>query len=106
CSRFLMRESAHHRQRENCPRYRHRSNSMTALSLRAMPLGERVAPKLRALGRRILRVLDAFGEARACNAVPEWRLRKVQRAMKRYRELMLAESPAPRGRVKGNANVC
>jgi hypothetical protein len=64
---------------------------MTALILRATPLVEMVVLKLQALGRRILRALDAFGEARARNAVPEWQQRKVQREMKRCRQLMLAE---------------
>jgi hypothetical protein len=64
---------------------------MTALILRATPLAEMVVLKLQVLGHRILRALDAFGEARARNAVPEWQLRKVQREMKRCRQLMLAE---------------
>jgi hypothetical protein len=71
---------------------------MTALILRATPLAEMVVLKLQALGRRVLRALDAFGEARARNAVPEWQLRKVQRDMKRCRQLMLAERAVPRGR--------
>jgi hypothetical protein len=71
---------------------------MTALILRATPLAEMVALKLQALGRRILRALDAFGEARARNAVPEWQLRKVQREMARCRQLMLAERAAPSDR--------
>ena len=71
---------------------------MTALILRATPFAEIVVLKSQALGRRILRALDAFGEARARNAVPEWQLSKVQRDMKRCRQLMLAERPAARGR--------
>ena len=70
---------------------------MVALTLRAAPFPEIVALKLQALGRRILRALDAFGEARARNAVPERQLRKVQREMKRCRQLMLAERAVPRG---------
>jgi hypothetical protein len=71
---------------------------MTALILRATPLAEIVVLKLQALGRRILRALDAFGEARARNAVPEWQLRKVQREMKRCRQLMLVERTGPHGK--------
>jgi hypothetical protein len=69
---------------------------MTALILRATPLAAMVALRLQALGRRILRALDAFGEARARKAVPEWQLRKAQREMNRCRQLMLRT--APRGR--------
>ena len=71
---------------------------MTALILRATSLAEMVALKSQALGLRILRALDAFGEARARNAVPEWQLRKVQRDMKRCRQLMGAERPLPQRR--------
>ena len=71
---------------------------MTALILRATPLAEIVVSKLQALGRRVLRALDAFGQARARNAVPEWQLRKVRRDMKRCRQLMLAERSLPRRR--------
>jgi hypothetical protein len=71
---------------------------MTALILRATPLAEMVVLRLQALGRRILRAVNAFGEARARKAVPEWQLRKVQRDMRRCRQLMLAERSASRGR--------
>lgn len=71
---------------------------MSTLILRATPFAEIVVSKSQALGRRILRALDAFGEARARNAVPEWQLRKVQRDMKRCRQLMLAGRPLPQRR--------
>jgi hypothetical protein len=50
-----------------------------------------VAPKLQAFYQRFLQALDSFAEARMRNAVPEWRLRKAQREIKRPRRLMHAD---------------
>jgi hypothetical protein len=64
---------------------------MTALILQARSLAEMVAPKLQAIYQLFLHALDSFAEAKMRNAVPEWRLRKAQRDINRYRRLMHAD---------------
>jgi hypothetical protein len=61
---------------------------MTALILQATPFVEVVAQKLQTVYLRVLHALDAFAEARMRNAVPEWKQRKAQREINRFRRLM------------------
>jgi hypothetical protein len=68
---------------------------MTVLILQAVPFVAMVAaklhtvyPKLHTVYRRFLHALDTFAEAKMRKAMPEWRLREVQREVDRYRRLM------------------
>ena len=81
---------------------------MTALILGATPLLEAVVSKMHALGLGLVRALDAFAQARVRNAVPEWQLRKAQREIDRYRQLMHADRKVavPDGALKSNCNAC
>jgi hypothetical protein len=73
---------------------------MTALIMQAAPFVEMVAPKLQTIYLRFLRALDAFAEAKMRNAVPEWQLRKVQRDVNRYCQLMRADHKPPVNTVR------
>ena len=64
---------------------------MTALILQATPFVEMVATKMQSLCLRFARALDAFAAERARKAVPERRLRNVQREVNRYQRLMRPE---------------
>jgi hypothetical protein len=71
---------------------------MTVLILEAAPFARLAMIKLRALGRALLRALDAFAAAKMRNAVPEHKLRRAQREINRYRRLMHSDhAPAARG---------
>jgi hypothetical protein len=73
---------------------------MTALIVRATPMLDVIVSKMRALGLDIMRALDAFAEARACNAVSEDQLRTAQREINRYRRLMHADRKSPLGKAR------
>jgi hypothetical protein len=68
---------------------------MTALLFQARPLVESAAPELRAAYQRLLRGIDSFAEARMRNAVPEWRIRKAQPEIGRFRRLIRDTGRAP-----------
>lgn len=65
---------------------------MTELLIQATPFMEIAMLKLKTATARVVSALDAFATAKARNAIPDWRLRKVQREINRCRRLIL--SPA------------
>ena len=66
---------------------------MTALILHSTPFVELVVLKLQAIGQRIVSALDAFAEAKMQNAVPEYELRRSEREINRYCQIMEHAAP-------------
>jgi hypothetical protein len=61
---------------------------MTAQILQMTPFAALVAPMLRTACRRFLGALEAFAAAKTRNAVPEHELRRAEREIDHYRQLM------------------
>jgi hypothetical protein len=89
--RIIAADATKRLQEKSCKTNNRGETSMTPLILKARRLPEIVAPKLQAIYQQFLHALDSIVEARIRNAVPEWRLRKAQREIKRSRRLMHAD---------------
>ena len=63
---------------------------MTALVLANLAARSAQAQSLRMLVTHVARVIDALVRARAARAVPEWRMRQVQKEITRYEALIRA----------------
>jgi hypothetical protein len=61
---------------------------MTAVVLESLAALPAQAQSLRMLLARLARALDALVSARAARAVPEWRMREVDREIARYNQII------------------